>query len=873
MVIYLWNLNKKDMWLRICALSCFLLFLGNNIGAQTVIKGTVHNLSGEIIEGAVVKIVENSKIISFGITTISGSFELKVESSQNKLEMSFEHLSYKKKSINITNKSQTIDIILEENITQLKEVTISVPQIQQRGDTLSYRLAAFIGKGDSSLEDAIKKLPGMNVEDNGSIKYLGKEITNFYIEGLDLLGGKYSLATKNLPASYVTNVEVLNNHQDVKMDKDLYSDNVALNIKLSSKAKLKPVGTSELLLGYCDDLVYKMGVTGMFFTPTFQSIVTAKMGNDKEFALYETTDHFSEKGINDFASMSVGNITGSKPPLNNNRFMFSDDKMLSINSIKKIDEASTIKSNINYAYSKTNYSYYDESQYYTGSNNIDITESISPHSRIHKPSFDLEYKLNGDMKYVYDKISLATSFIESDFDTYRNNAYISQEKSARMLDVKNNFSWRIKHGEQYWNISSLIQYVTTPTVKFKINNQIDKTDLLQKANSGTFYTEEQLSTIYEFRHSKLYIPFDMQYTFSNLDTDLEKGYVSYLNRIFWNNYLLMFDPRYEYSSPNNRFFFRINTPIKGVFFHAKNTIDKMRVEYERLLLDPEIYLNYTLNANSTLQLKSNLIHSFGDVLDLLTAPVQNSYTTQTLKSGMLAKNKRFSADLRYEFKRPLEFWFINANISYGKTKQNLLSSQYITENKIVSSNILLDNISQDVVSEVSITKQIRAINTKVSLSGKYMWQKREIIQEEQPISYYGYLYGILPYIVSSPWHWMEIDYHGEFSKVYNRYIGQKSSYLSQIHDIKFSFFPIDKLQLFGQYSYVQKEIAANTYKRMALFDTGIQYKMKNIKFSLQADNILNTKQFSYTLFNGLDSYSYEYRLRGRMYMFSITLSK
>ena len=84
------------------------------------------------------------------------------------------------------------------------------PQIIQRGDTLSYRLSSFAGKGDYTLRDAMKRLPGIEVTSSGSIKYLGKDISNFYIEGMDLLGGQYNVATNNIPADYVTSVQVLN---------------------------------------------------------------------------------------------------------------------------------------------------------------------------------------------------------------------------------------------------------------------------------------------------------------------------------------------------------------------------------------------------------------------------------------------------------------------------------------------------------------------------------------------------------------------------------------------------------------------------------------------------------------------------------------
>ena len=99
----------------------------------------------------------------------------------------------------IDSKETKKNITLLEKKTQLREVVVKAPQIIQRGDTLSYRLSSFAGKGDYTLRDAMKRLPGIEVTSSGSIKYLGKDISNFYIEGMDLLGGQYNVATKQYP--------------------------------------------------------------------------------------------------------------------------------------------------------------------------------------------------------------------------------------------------------------------------------------------------------------------------------------------------------------------------------------------------------------------------------------------------------------------------------------------------------------------------------------------------------------------------------------------------------------------------------------------------------------------------------------------------
>jgi hypothetical protein len=78
-------------------------------------------------------------------------------------------------------------------------------------------------------------MPGIEVLPDGKILYQGKAINKYYIEGLDLLEGKYNLANDNLPYQEVSQVQILENHQPIKtLDSLQFSDRTALNIKLKN---------------------------------------------------------------------------------------------------------------------------------------------------------------------------------------------------------------------------------------------------------------------------------------------------------------------------------------------------------------------------------------------------------------------------------------------------------------------------------------------------------------------------------------------------------------------------------------------------------------------------------------------------------------
>ena len=178
--------------------------------------------SKQPIVGAIIKLAVGNSTIAYGVADDNGCYKLTFNSEEQQLTLLAECLGFESARKIVTNKSQSIDYVLHEKTTELKEVIIKAPAIRQRGDTISYNLSSYISQGDYTLKDAIRKLPGIDVAESGAIKYLGKDISNFYVEGMDLLGGKYNIATNNIPASYVSSVQVLNNHQAVKMDKDIF---------------------------------------------------------------------------------------------------------------------------------------------------------------------------------------------------------------------------------------------------------------------------------------------------------------------------------------------------------------------------------------------------------------------------------------------------------------------------------------------------------------------------------------------------------------------------------------------------------------------------------------------------------------------------
>ena len=217
-----------------------IIFLSLSCMAQSNVSGIVQDsITKHPLEMANITLVRDGKPISFTRTNEEGGFKIQAKPNDF-IVVTF--LGYQKKTVTITEQPMVISLIPEA--FNLKEVEVKGGRILGRADTITYDLSRFSNERDNSLNDVLKKLPGIDVSKNGQIMYNGKAIDRFTIEGLDLTGGKYNKINEALKPNEVDKAEVIEHDQPIKALKDkVFTDNVAMNIKLKEDARDKWLGT------------------------------------------------------------------------------------------------------------------------------------------------------------------------------------------------------------------------------------------------------------------------------------------------------------------------------------------------------------------------------------------------------------------------------------------------------------------------------------------------------------------------------------------------------------------------------------------------------------------------------------------------------
>ena len=872
--------------------------LAVHASAQVKVTGRVIDLQQKPVSDVIVKLVSGSKTLAFTSSNAKGEYSLELKNvPSGEVSLQFTHISYEKESEQLTLKERTmkVDMVLTPKSISLKEVTVKPDPLRQKGDTLSHNLASFLGKGDVTLEDGLKRLPGVDVSQNGGISYMGKPISQFNIEGMDLLGGKYNLATRNIPADYVTNVEIVRNHHSRRVEKDVPSNEVSMNIKLSNKAKFKPFGQEEAGAGYMEDgndkLQALLGLTGMMFTNKFQTICSVKGGNYKGFARADMYDHFGGSDVSTRATSLFGGFDGGAPP--QGEYLYQRNGMATLNGILRTDSFTTMKVNADYSYHRATHDISQSTTYLAeGGNYVTVSEQTSPLTKIHLPKLSVNYLKNADRVYLSETFVLKGKFEENEGDVVANGSLVEQRRKTSSFEVGNELFWmgRTEKGARR-HVHANVSFKRTPTLRLSFNSLLYGGRL-----EGAYGQTAQSSTLSMNVGSSFQIPIGKSFrlnlpvSVSAMYDDLEtyRTATGEMNDICGWAFTPTLNPGFEIHSRNRRFYLSagIGAALKGLYYNRRNSeshpssLEDGRVvteegkanklNYTKPVLNPSMGINYTFSANSKLSFSTGYTTSIGDMMTLLTEPIQVDYRSVRTSSGIIGESNTWHTSGDWKWQLPMQYFTLSLAASHSEGRQNTLTSQSVSGIDVSSTALLRDIRSRSTNFSASVTKNIPSIFAKLGADGSYSFGSGEQAVDETVIDTRTNSYALHGNATITPVPWLELRYDINYGWSRSRYSEESNTTTSLTHSGAVHIFPIVALDLSLDYDHVRRQLTADQYKHMSLFNASAQYKWKQCVLRLELTNLLNQRSYSYTVFDGINTYTYDYGLCGRTVMLRAT---
>ena len=672
-----------------------------------------HKKSVEYV--SVVLLDQAGSPVNFSHTEADGTFSIAVPEGKRPVNLSFTMIGYEKVVMPLDDFKNGQTVTMSEKKLQIKEVRVTSHRIRQSQDTLTYSVAGFRQKQDRTIADVIAKMPGLEVKSDGSIEYQGTRINNFLIEGMDLLGSKYSQASENLSANKVKDVQVLRNHQPIKALRNVkFSDQAALNIVLKDSAKDVWCGVADVSSGLTlqgsTDWLRDCRLVEMIFSKKMQSISLYKCNNTGKDIQHEVMDLINSDRSIEGNDGILSLMTLSNPSIDQNRYSFNDTHLFATNWLFKTAGDNNLKIQLNALLDKSRQNQYKETLYSDVNNSGVLTEESSVRNTRSEWKGEMLYKINKSHFYLNNNLSGYADFNKSEGMTVLNGSDVKQLIRPRKRYLSDDFE--IIHnlsGDKSISFSSLVNYGYYPGYLLLSDGSQENLNLHSLVWDTYTYFNHKLAGFY------ITYKGGFKVKSQNMDT--------------YNKEISSNDKYREYRwylTPS------INYKHNGLNVEAMIPLDWLTRSYNGknksiALSEPSISVVYEMTSKIKYSLSYSYKWTPADISSISSSPIYKDYITVCTSTGDFEKTMSHQVMSSLEYCDPLLGFFTNCSFNYHKQLNALLYKSVLTDGvyRRTATGMHADNDSYTVSGKVSET--FNWAKTYVSLSGTCMWNNYEML--------------------------------------------------------------------------------------------------------------------------------------------------
>lgn len=869
---------------------------------------------------------ERDSLMAYALTDGTGAFTLTLPDGAEAVE--FTLMGYDKKRIGARDARQGMRVRLTPSGIMLKEVTVKARPIDIHKDTINYNVAAFQGKEDRYIEDVLKKMPGIEVADNGAIRYKGRPINKFNIEGQDLLGNQYNQATRNMPADAVATVQVMEDDQPIRALKDRVPSNRAtLNLKLKQGYKLRPFGEVKGGLGGFGGVLWNNALTLINVGRKNQMLLTAKMNNNGENLSGDTKEHIDYADNENYEplppEMTVTAGTDN-PPISERRYLRNKSYSIGLNHLRRIGRYGSLRTNISY-YGTSDRAEDSTYNYYGGEQTLALYEANRIKTRVHTLLPRFRYELNSPKVYLVDELSGSLSFFKStsrretsrqgDLTQQPSDGVIQQTRdkltsrqgelpcqssgqissSARDLSacqlresadrhpgyLQNKLRMTINAGANVYSVNSLFRY-------FRRNETlaVGENDGDAEGNSAYSFSPYSItpSSIYQLSQrlelERLMTRSSVSTIFRVLGNSLELKYTFELrsdnvavdgNRGYRTTYMKhSFMP--GYSIVYGRGHIGIEVPV---------SVFTSRVPWSGVSGGTKVYASPSLRWRHEFSpfWRMNIMGGISrdPSADVMTPEeFARDYRTRLLTADRIGWTRRSGASfsLNYSNLVTLFVWNVMASASWSTSDHY---NEYTYGNDLTTVRPVWKDVkSRSLFVLTSVDKTFAGTGESVKATVSYNRTALPVAQNGVTADITANVLTTAMTLRWSRWKWLSVTDRPTFNLTWQdpyAWSAGHNTLKSFYNEADVHLFPLSGLDISLSWEYNVLEVERGRYRRNSFLDASVRYSLsKKIDLRLAMSNLLNRKVYEEASFSGLNYGYFSLPLRGREVLFSVAFS-
>lgn len=444
--------------------------------------GRVLDRERQPMEGCILMIQKSdSTILSSAVTNEKGNYHISFPRTTGNLVLKLKGFNVKQQSIPIEPKSQMVNFTAIYESIVIKEVEVKARKLWGSRDTLNYLVSAYIKGQDRSIGDILRRLPGITI-DGGTVKYQGVPINRFYIENMDVLEGKYAIATNGIRAEDVGSVQVMENHEHIKALQDqLPPGSAAINLKLKNKAKGRWMKSLDVGGGYDEGMLWNVNASFMYFDSRKQHVFYYESDNIGSSVNW-LKSYYGGNNLeaNHLTSILLPGVSPIGQSLRNNQ------NNLCLSNLNKLSETTQLHYNITYSHDIQRQNSYSQTVYLLpDATTRMISEDITSRVTTNATSLQLGFEDNTDKKYLRNKLVFAGRWSDGHGLVLSNGNPIQQYAFNRNLGLNNTTEWirRTSNGGGF-NLTSS-NFVQTNPQRLSIEQAMQAKQDIEICNIGS----------------------------------------------------------------------------------------------------------------------------------------------------------------------------------------------------------------------------------------------------------------------------------------------------------------------------------------------------------------------------------------------------
>ncbi len=874
------------------------------ISQKITLQGTVKDSIGNPVETANAIAVNTATqgLDAFGITSSEGRYRLQLKTGETyTIKISYLGLKAEEFTITAGENDITRDITMYEAPNQLDEVEVTYEMpVTVKGDTIVYNSDSFVNGTEKKLEDVLKKLPGVEITEDGEIEVEGKKVTKVMVEGKDFFDGDSKLAAKNIPANALDKVEVLRNYNEVSQMRGLTNneDNVALNIKL--KEGKKNFWFGEVTVGAGLDERYLAHPKLFYYNPKYSINIISDLNNIGELPFtgrdyFNFTGGFRNLNRRGGTSFNVSSSGLGLTLLQNNRARDIDTKFGAANFSFSPKKTWDLSGFAIYSYSKTAIEenrirrFTEENEMVAGVEEDASTNTLQ-RSKLGLFKISSSYKPNAKVQFDYDVLlknsdqgeNTSTLSVTSEgadtIDEERRQKPLSLNQNANLyytLNEKNIFSFEAQHLYQnedpfYNAIRAEQPFIgTIPTDDLQSNYNINQDQLIKTSKL------EAKADYYYVTGPKSNINFTLGTTLSS--QNFNSGIFQMLDdasRLDFTDDEFNNDVRFNFTDLYLGFHYKV---VSGIFtFNPGFTIHNYRAKNEQLgtsvsddlfNIVPDIYINMQLKRSESLRFNYSVTRSFTDITKFASGYTFSNYNSLYQGNRDLESALYHNISLNYFSFNMFNYTNVFATLSYNKRIDALKSRSSIEGinqvNSTVNSNFEDDIITASGRFQRTFNKIKASVRSSISYS-----KLNNVINTERRVSEsltQNYQLSLSTNFREAPN--VEVGYNYTTNNYDNG--GITSTFYTDRPFVKVDAAFLKGFIFTADYSYYHYKAKDDTVdNEYAFLNANLSYQKKDSKweYSIKVTNLLNNEDLNRDSFNELFNTTSQYFVQPRYVM-------